>query len=103
MSGMTETYETKWEIRIVIILFIIIILAFFSSAVNGSAWIILNPIDFTFQLVILSFLLAVTAGAVLTYSFVSFSQYREIRHLMLLIMGGNIILWIFLFLLSLNP
>ena len=91
---------TKRENQIITLLFVIISFSFLFAGVSGSAWQILTIPDFSFTLVILSIALAVTAGAVLTYSFVSFSQNREVRHLMFLVMSANILLWIILYLLS---
>jgi len=88
------------ESQVVLFLFLLSLFGFVIAGVSGFAWNILSLNEFSLFLVILSFLLAVSAGAVLTYSFVTFSQNREVRHLMLLLMSANIILWIFLFLLS---
>ncbi len=92
--------QSSWESQVVLFLFVMFLSGFVITGISGFAWNILNLNEFSLILVILSFLLAVSAGAVLTYSFVSFSQNREVRHLMLLLMSANIILWIFLFLLS---
>jgi len=95
-----EVSKSSWESQVVFILFVLFLSGFVVSGVTGFAWNILSLNQFALGFVILSFLLVVSAGAVLTYSFVSFSQNREVRHLMLLLMSANIILWIFLFLLS---
>jgi len=97
---MNEAMKSSWESRIIVILFAFISLGFLISGISGSAWQILISTDFNFYLVILSFTLAVTAGALLTYSFISFFQNREVKHLMFLVMSANIILWIILYLLS---
>ena len=97
---MNEAVKSSWENNIVVFLFSLISLGFLISGVSGSAWEILTITDFNFLLVIFSIALAVTAGAVLTYSFVSFFQNREVKHLMLIVMSANIVLWIILFLLS---
>lgn len=97
---MNDALKSNWENKVVVILFAIIALGFLVSGVSGSAWQILTLTDFNFYLVILSIVLAVTAGALLTYSFVSFFQSREVKHLMLLVMSVNIVIWIILFLLS---
>ncbi len=97
---MNQVQGTQWENRVVIALFVITTTIFLLSGITGVAWNILDQVEFSFWLVILSFLLAVSAGAVLTYSFVSFSQNREVRNLMLLLMSANIVVWVFLYLLS---
>ncbi|MGY5857908.1 MAG: hypothetical protein RTU63_00960 [Candidatus Thorarchaeota archaeon] len=97
---MSKAVKTNWENRIIVSLFALFSLSFLISGISGSAWQILLLTDFNFYLVIICITLAVTAGALLTYSFISFFQNREIKHLMLLVMSANIILWIILFLLS---
>lgn len=97
---MNEANQPNWENRIIVFLFIVISLAFLISGLSGSAWEILIQTDFNFYLVILSFGLAVAAGALLTYSFISFFQNHEVKHLMFIVMSANIVLWIILFLLS---
>lgn len=95
-----DAVKSSWENKVVVILFAVFALGFLVSGISGSAWQILTLTDFNFFLVILSIGLAVTAGAVLTYSFVTFFQNRDVRHLMLIVLSANIILWIILFLLS---
>ncbi|TFG28331.1 hypothetical protein EU528_11365 [Candidatus Thorarchaeota archaeon] len=97
---MSETVKSSWENKVVVVLFVGISLGFLYTGISGLAWKILTIPSYSFILVILSITLAVTAGAVLTYSFVSFSQSREVRHLMFLVMSANILLWIVLFLSS---
>jgi signal transduction histidine kinase len=71
-----------------------------TAGLTGIAWNILGLLEFSFWLVVMTFLLIISAVSVLTYSFVSFTQSREVRHLMLLLMSANIMIWAFLFLLS---
>lgn len=97
---MDKVQKSPWESQVVILLFALFLFGFVITGISGFAWNILSLNQFTLGFVILSFLLVVSAGAVLTYSFVSFSQNREVRHLMLLLMSANLILWTFLFLLS---
>lgn len=97
---MDKIQKSPWESQVVILLFALFLFGFVITGISGFAWNILGLNEFTLGFVILSFLLVVSAGAVLTYSFVSFSQNREVRHLMLLLMSANLILWTFLFLLS---
>ena len=97
---MSETVKPSWENKLVVILFVLFTLGFLIAGMSGYAWQILTLTEFNFYLVIFAIALAVTAGALLTYSFVSFFQNREVRHLMLLVMSVNIIIWIVLFLLS---
>ena len=97
---MNKAVKSTWENWTVAILFILISLGFLISGLSGSAWQILSMTDFNFYLVILSFALSLTAGALLTYSFISFFQSSEVKHLMFFVMSINIIIWIILFLLS---
>ena len=91
---------SPWEDRIVLALFATITIIFLITGLSGIAWKILDPIAFSFWLVVITFLLVFSSVTVLTYSFVSFTQSREVRHLMLLLMSANIMIWAFLFLLS---
>lgn len=97
---MIEAVKSKWENRTVVILFVLISIGFLISGFSGSAWQILSMSDFNFYLVILSITLSVTAGALLTYSIISFFQIHEVKHLMFLVMSANIIIWIVLYLLT---
>ena len=100
LSTVSNTEDTKQESIVIVCLFVIFTIAFLIAGFSGYAWEILTRMYFSFNLVILSIILAVTAGAVMTYSFVSFSQNHEVRHLMFLVMSANIVVWIVLFLLS---
>ncbi len=97
---MSSIDDTKQESIVITCLFVVFTIAFFVAGFSGYAWEILTRTYFSFNLIILSIILAVTAGVVMTYSFVSFSQNHEVRHLMFLVMSANIVLWIILFLLS---
>ncbi|MFW9810315.1 MAG: hypothetical protein ACFFE6_13135 [Candidatus Thorarchaeota archaeon] len=97
---MGQVSGSDWENRILLVLFVFITVSFAVAGFSGLAWRILELTVFSFWMVIITFALAISAVTVLTYSFVSFSQSREVRHLMLLLMSANIILWGILFLLS---
>ncbi|MDF1538859.1 MAG: hypothetical protein P1Q69_08150 [Candidatus Thorarchaeota archaeon] len=97
---MPETPKHEWAKIVAVLLFAIGLVFFGFMALSGYAWSILDVPQFSLLLILLTILLAVTAGAVGTYSFVSFSQTRETRSLMLMLMGINIILWSFLFLVT---
>ncbi len=100
MNTIDNIKKSPRESQVVLFLFLLSLFGITIAGVTGFAWNILILNEFSLYLVILSFLLTVSAGAVLTYSFITFSQSREVRHLMFLLMSVNIILWIFLFLLS---
>ncbi|MFW9909142.1 MAG: hypothetical protein ACFFEF_11235 [Candidatus Thorarchaeota archaeon] len=76
------------------------LILFVFASVSGMAWLTLIRSVFAFWLTILMFLLAVSAGMVSTFSFVSFVKGREIRNLMLILLGLNIVLWSLLFLIT---
>ncbi len=90
----------EWAEIIAVLLFTLGLLFFLIMAISGFAWVIIPLERFSYWMVMLLFILAVTAGGVGTYSFVSYFQTREIRGLMLTLMGLNIILWAFLFLVT---
>ncbi|MHA2024972.1 MAG: hypothetical protein ACW98U_03630, partial [Candidatus Thorarchaeota archaeon] len=97
---MGQDQGSHWEDRIVLFLFVITVVSMLTAGLTGIAWNILGLLEFSFWLVVMTFLLIISAVSVLTYSFVSFTQSREVRHLMLLLMSANIMIWAFLFLLS---
>lgn len=81
-------------------MFISMLIVIGVMGLSGFAWTLLPVSRFSFWLTLLAFLLAVSAGMVASYSFISFSQFREIRSLMLLLLGLNLALWSFLFLVT---
>jgi hypothetical protein len=89
-----------WVKGIVVSMFITLTVIFVITAFSGSAWIIINLSEFSYWMIMLSIGLAVSAMAVSTYSFVAYAQSREVRHLMLILLGIDIVLWSFLFLVT---
>ncbi len=92
-----ENRLTRWA---VLVLFLVTLIFFTYMYVSGIAWNILEPPEFSFWLTILTIILTLSAGTVATYSFVSFSQFKEMRSLMLLLLGANLVLWAFLYLMT---
>ena len=92
--------EYQWVNWLAVILFSIVLVFFIYMSTSGIAWVILAPPVFAYGMIIVSFLLAVAAGGIATYSFVSFSQSREIRNLMLMLLGIDIVIWSLLFLIT---
>ena len=90
----------KWVKFTVVFMFIALTAVFCYAAFGGSAWVIISETTFSFWMIILSIGLAVSAMAVSTYSFVAFVQSREVRHLMLILLGVDIVIWSFLFLIT---
>ncbi|MFX1606627.1 MAG: hypothetical protein ACFFDD_12060 [Promethearchaeota archaeon] len=97
---MEKDESPRWVKVIVAVLFILLTALFVITAFSGTAWIIIDLATFSFWLTILTIGLAVSAMAVSTYSFVAYVQSREIRHLMLILLGVDIVLWSFLFLIT---
>ncbi|MHA2359413.1 MAG: hypothetical protein ACXAB5_04010 [Candidatus Thorarchaeota archaeon] len=97
---MGQVQGPPWEDRIVLFLFVITVISVLVAGFTEIAWRIMSLTEFAFWLVIMTFALIISAVSVLTYSVVSFTQSREVRHLMLLLMSINIMIWAFLFLLS---
>jgi hypothetical protein len=90
----------KWVKFTVLFMFIVLTAVFCYAAFGGSAWVIISQSTFSFWMTILSIGLAVSAMAVSTYSFVAFVQSREVRHLMLILLGVDIVIWSFFFLIT---
>jgi hypothetical protein len=69
-------------------------------AFSGRAWVVLSPQEFLFWLTLLTFILATAAGSVATYSFASFARTRETRSFMLIMVGLDLVIWVFLYLVT---
>ena len=97
MTNKSEYHWVNWLLAIGFMTATSIVILMIASQ---SAWTILETNEFTFWLNILTPTLAVSASGVAIYSFVSYLQNREIRNLMLIMIAINIILWVFLYLLT---
>lgn len=97
---MNQESKHDWVNWIAATLFVIALAFFGFMAVSGYAWVILSIPDFAFWSILLTFLIAVSAGAIATYSFVSFAKKRAMRSLMFILLGANFILWVFLYLVT---
>ncbi|TFG34387.1 hypothetical protein EU527_03510 [Candidatus Thorarchaeota archaeon] len=97
---MKEDQKNKWIDRMLVLFFLFLLFFFVIMGLTGYAWIIVSDAKFSFWFTILTIILAVSAGAVATYSFVAYSQTRELQHLMLILLGFNIVVWSFLYLLT---
>ena len=97
---MKNSPSAKWVSWLLTFMFLFMFFVSLILSLSGYAWNILPDYRFHFWLILLTFLLAVIAGMVASYSFVSFSQTRELKSLMLLILGLNLILWVFLYMIT---
>ncbi|MFW9787250.1 MAG: hypothetical protein ACFFE2_02875 [Candidatus Thorarchaeota archaeon] len=97
---MEKSRGPAWATLIVTSIFIILTSLFILLAFSGFAWNIITEQVFSFWLTILTIGLAISAMAVSTYSFVLYIQIRDVRHLMLILLGANIVIWSFLFLVT---
>ncbi|MHA2423388.1 MAG: hypothetical protein ACXAEF_01260 [Candidatus Thorarchaeota archaeon] len=97
---MPQNDEYQWVNWLVASLFFVTLVFLLYMSLSGIAWEILSIEVFTFWMILITFLVAVSAGGVGTYSFVSFVKNHEMRSLMLILLGANFVLWIFLFLVT---
>ncbi len=86
--------------RTLAISFTLLLFFFMFYLLTGSAWNILDVHEFSFWLIFGCFALAIAAGGIAVYSFVSFVINKELRNLMLLLLGINMIIWTFLWLVT---
>jgi hypothetical protein len=68
--------------------------------ISGVAWDYLNPDEFSFWLLVLVAALAIVSGIVATYSFVQYTQEGSFRSLVITLLGANVVLLAFLYLLT---
>ncbi|MFW9847949.1 MAG: hypothetical protein ACFFF4_02350 [Candidatus Thorarchaeota archaeon] len=97
---MSSEQEYKWLNWLAATLFILALGFFIYMGISGIAWDLLDRTVFSIWMILISFLIAVSAGGVGTYSFVSFVKTHEMRSFMLILLGANFILWTFLFLVT---
>ncbi|MHA1928648.1 MAG: hypothetical protein ACTSV2_08750, partial [Candidatus Thorarchaeota archaeon] len=97
---METNFEYRWVSWLIFVLLMSLIFIIIMAMISGIAWTILELSEYAYWMTLLAFLLAVSAGMVSTYSFVSFMKTRQIRNLMLLLLGLNIIMWAFLYLVT---
>ncbi len=86
--------------HIAVYVFLATLLLFLYAAFSGFAWDVLLPPEFLFWLTLLTFILAAAAGGVATYSFASFARTRETRSFMLIMVGFDLVIWVFLYLIT---
>ncbi|MBD3405696.1 MAG: hypothetical protein GF411_06140 [Candidatus Lokiarchaeota archaeon] len=94
-TGRTNRYDV---ILLVIFLVLFILESYF--VLSGLAWNTIESGRITYSILILVTLAATTAGIVFTYSVVSYVQRKEIKHLIFLFWGANMVLIAFLFLIT---
>jgi hypothetical protein len=81
-------------------LFILFALIQLFVLISGVAWNYLDPDEFSFWMLVIVAILAIVSGVVATYSFVQFTQEGSLRGLVIALLGANVILLAFLYLLT---
>lgn len=89
----------RHEIGIVVLFFLFLILELV-LLIGGYAWIYLNPDQFSFYMLVAVALLAIVSGVVATYSFVQYTQEGSLRSFVIMLLGANVVLLAFLYLLT---
>ena len=69
-------------------------------AVTGLAWVILAPELFQFYALVLSFITMVVAGAVFSNSLIYYSQVKNVRRLVILLLAGDVIILTLLYVIT---
>ncbi|MFX1485102.1 MAG: hypothetical protein ACFFCP_18130, partial [Promethearchaeota archaeon] len=89
----------RYEIGILTLFssFLIIQLLFLTT---GIAWVYLDPDLFSFWMLVSVAMLAIVSGIVATYSFVQYTQEGTIRSFIIMLLGANVILLAFLYLIT---
>jgi hypothetical protein len=67
---------------------------------SGFAWVFLDPDQFSFWMLVFVAALSIVSGIVATYSFVQYTQEGSFRSFVLTLLGANVILLAFLYLLT---
>lgn len=68
--------------------------------VSGLAWIYLDPDEFSFWMLVSVAMLAIVSGIVATYSFVQYTQESRLRSFIIMLLGANVVLLSFLYLIT---
>ena len=84
----------------VVALFFLFLLVQILVLMSGLAWVYLDPAQFSFWMLVFVALLAIVAGVVATYSFVQYTQEGSLRSFVITMLGANVILLAFLYLLT---
>lgn len=95
---MTTTSRNYRYDFILIVVFLALFLIETTITLSGFAWTTIPSDRVTSAMLILVTLCAATAGIVFTYSIVSYVQRNEVRHIIILLWGANLVLIAFLFL-----
>ncbi len=67
---------------------------------SGLAWVYLNPDEFSFWMLVSVAMLAIVSGIVATYSFVQYTQEGRLRNFIIMLLGANVVLLAFLYLIT---
>ena len=81
-------------------MFLTFFIAQLTVLASGLAWVQLDPDQFSFWMLVFVALLVIVSGIVATYSFVQYTQEGSFRSLVITLLGANVILLAFLYLLT---
>lgn len=68
--------------------------------ISGLAWVYIEPNQFSYWMLVFVAFLAIASGIVSTYSFVQYTQERRFKSFVIALLGANIVLLAFLYLLT---
>lgn len=89
----------RHEIGIVVLFFSFFFLQLL-VLMSGFAWVYLDPDQFSFWMLVSVAMLAIVSGIVATYSFVQYTQEGRLRSYIITLLGANVILLAFLYLIT---
>ena len=84
----------------IVVLFISFFILQLVLLMSGYAWVYLDSDQFSFYMLISVAMLAIVAGIVATYSFVQYTQEGSLRSFIMTLLGANVVLLAFLYLLT---
>ncbi len=86
------------------IIIVVMFLSFFTVQllvlISGFAWVYVEPNLFSYWMFVFVAFLAIVSGIVSTYSFVQYTQERRFKSFVIALLGANVVLLAFLFLLT---
>jgi hypothetical protein len=98
-SMLSQFRNRRHEIGILVLFFSFFIVQILIVS-SGFAWVYLDPDQFRFWMLVFVAMLSIVAGIVATYSFVQYTQEGSLRSFVITLIGANVILLAFLYLLT---
>lgn len=92
--------KSKYYDYMLLVLFIVMFFILCSFLVTGAAWNTVSDEGAFFWIAFLVAFLAMSAGVVFIYSLVHYVQLRILRSLIIMFLGGNVVVFSFLFLMT---